>query len=61
MLSIKEEKQIREILEERIKWAYFFDILSRKYVWIPLAIVALYLIDNPNISIIKSLISLIKN
>ena len=52
---MKYDKDIKEIVEEKKKWQHFFEILSRKYIYIPGIIVALYLIDNPDINILKFL------
>lgn len=48
----KTEKELEEIVKERTKWRHFFEILKRKYVFIPLIILLVYLIDNPDITIV---------
>ena len=48
MLTENEEKEIREIIEDRRKWSAFFSILRRPYVFIPAAIIFISLVDDPN-------------
>lgn len=53
MLKKKRDEEIDKFLEERRKWKSFFEILSRKYVYIPIAILIFYLIDDPRINIMR--------
>lgn len=52
MSSKNKKDRIDELLEERQKWKHFFEILSRKYVYIPSLLIIVYLIDNPKVNII---------
>lgn len=60
MLTEEQEKQILKMLEDRKKWKYFGEILSRKYIFFPLLVLFIGIVDNPDIYIIKSLVSSIK-
>jgi len=52
---MNKKDEINSFLTERKKWKHFFEILSRRYIYIPLIIVFFYLIDDPNINILKFL------
>lgn len=56
----KLNNNIEEIVKERRKWRHFFEILSRKYIYIPLIILFVYLIDNPDVTILSWLIKFFK-
>lgn len=42
-----DEQELQEFLKERKKWKHFFEILSRKYIWIPVVILIIYLKEAP--------------
>ena len=56
MLTESEEKEVREIIEDRRRWLSFFYILRRPYVFIPTAVVFVSLVDNPDFYIGKIII-----
>jgi len=56
----KSEDEIKIILKEHRKWKNFFDILSRRYVYVPLIVILIYLIDDSNINIVGAFIKFIK-
>jgi hypothetical protein len=57
MLTSDEESEVKEILAERKKWKYFFEILRRPYVFVPTIIIFVCLVDNPNFYINKIIIN----
>lgn len=54
------EKEIKKIIEEKKKWENFFEILSRKYIFIPLIIVLVWVVDSPHINIVGLVLKLIR-
>lgn len=60
MLSEDDEKELLALLENRKKYKIFFEVLKKKHVSIPMILLFLYLIDNPDIHILKWLISMFK-
>ena len=51
-LDKEQLEKVRDLLSEKEKWKHFFEILCRKYVYIPSIIVLVYIIDNPDINIV---------
>lgn len=60
MLSEEQEKELLKMLEDRKKWKYFCEIMSRKYVFFPFLAILIGMVDNPDLYIIKSLVTSIK-
>ena len=51
-MNDEEETQVKEIITERVKWMHFFEIARRKYIWIPILMLILYLyFDDPKMNI----------
>lgn len=54
-LSQKDISELLSILENKRKLKVLKDFITNKYIFIPLCMVLVYLIDNPNIMIIDFL------
>ncbi len=46
-------EELKKLIVERKKRQAVIDIFKRKTVWIPLALILIYVIDNPNIHVLK--------
>lgn len=42
----KTEDELKEFVKEKTKWKHFFEILRRKYIWVPLTLVIVYLKES---------------
>ena len=49
------EEELEKILAERRKWENFFEILCRRYIYFPLILLLVYLIDDSNINIVAQI------
>lgn len=47
----KTEEELKEIIKERTRWRHFWQIVKRKYIWIPLFLILLYLKESPPIQL----------
>ena len=55
-----DKKEIKEFLEERKKWHHFFEIIRRRYVYIPAIILLIYFVDNPDINFLNGIVKFLK-
>lgn len=56
----KTEDELKEMAEERIKWKHFFEILTRKYVLIPVLLIGVGLLESPPIPILNNILKFLK-
>lgn len=60
MITNDDEKELLDFLCERRKWKTALSLLRRKHVYIPLVIICVYLIDNPDIHVVQWLLGIVK-
>lgn len=60
MISKKDEKELKEIINERKKRRIFFEFVKKYWKWAIFMFVILYIIDSPNISLFDGFLAFVK-